>query len=123
VVNAIVGGEVTESFSKDKKTTNENERKTELPKAASGRSSDMANAAPIPEHTRPITVKKTNENEVKVNEPTYTRMARRHLSIETLRVHNLDFEYDNVSCRPSGTFTCLDTYTSIDASPRLTGTI
>ena len=29
--------------------------------------------------------------------PTYTRMARRHLSIETLRTFRVDFDYDNVS--------------------------
>lgn len=31
------------------------------------------------------------------NRPIYTRMARRHLSIETLRAHKIDFDYDQVS--------------------------
>jgi len=31
---------------------------------------------------------------------TYTRMARRHLSLECLKVRGIDFELDAVSCRP-----------------------
>ena len=31
--------------------------------------------------------------------PTYTRMARRHLSIETLRQYTIAFQIDAVSCR------------------------
>jgi len=34
------------------------------------------------------------EKEVDPNRPTYTRMARRHLSIETLNRYRIDFEYD-----------------------------
>jgi hypothetical protein len=33
---------------------------------------------------------------IPIERPTYTRMARRHLSIETLRVHGIDYEFDQV---------------------------
>lgn len=35
------------------------------------------------------------------NRPTYTRMSRRHLSIETLNKFKIDFEFDHVSSFPS----------------------
>ncbi len=43
---------------------------------------------------------KEKEKEAKKDRPTYTRMARRHLSIETLRVYGIDYELDQVSCCP-----------------------
>ena len=45
----------------------------------------------IPEASR------ERERSGSVNRPTYTRMARRHLSIETLRTFRVEFDYDNVS--------------------------
>jgi hypothetical protein len=32
-----------------------------------------------------------------VERPTYTKMSRKHLSIETLRVYNIDYVFDEVS--------------------------
>lgn len=34
------------------------------------------------------------------NLPTYTRMSRRHLSIETLKTHNIEYEFDQVRAIP-----------------------
>lgn len=34
------------------------------------------------------------------NRPTYTRMSRKHLSIETLRAHRIDYEFDQVRKHP-----------------------
>ncbi|KAF7514760.1 hypothetical protein G7054_g15026 [Neopestalotiopsis clavispora] len=45
--------------------------------------------------------KEEKKKEKEDNRPTYTRMARRHLSIETLRVYNVDYQMDNVSYCPS----------------------
>src|SRR4051812_7785472 len=41
---------------------------------------------------RSLTGRKTGEK--RLNGPTYTRMARRHLSIETLNRYNIDYEFD-----------------------------
>lgn len=41
--------------------------------------------------------KENKEEHERDTRPTYTRMARRHLSIETLRVYNVDFQLDSVS--------------------------
>jgi len=44
---------------------------------------------PVPEEKKPAT-----------GRPTYTRMARKHLSIETLRVYQIEYEYDVVCWSP-----------------------
>jgi len=49
-----------------------------------------------------IKKEKEKEKEKELGRPTYTRMARRHLSIETLRVYGIDFDYDTVSTDPLG---------------------
>ncbi len=37
------------------------------------------------------------EKAIDSNRPTYTRMSRRHLSIETLNRYKIDYEFDTVS--------------------------
>jgi hypothetical protein len=44
----------------------------------------------------------TNKREsVDLGRPTFTRMSRKHLSIETLRTYNIDYEFDVVSLKGS----------------------
>jgi hypothetical protein len=57
---------------------------------------DLINAGVDEKDIKAIIKKEKVKSEEK-DRATYTRMARRHLSIETLRVYNIDFEYDNVS--------------------------
>jgi len=44
----------------------------------------------------PGSMGKEKEGDEHSSRPTYTRMTRRHVSIETLRAHGIDFEYDTV---------------------------
>jgi len=43
---------------------------------------------------RQIAVVMKKEQAVDPNRPTYTRMSRRHLSIETLNKYRIDYEFD-----------------------------
>jgi len=45
---------------------------------------------------RQIAVITKKEKQIDPNRPTYTRMSRRHLSIETLNRYRLDYEFDQV---------------------------
>lgn len=45
-----------------------------------------------------IVLKKDKDGATDLNRPTYTRMARRYLSIETLRELRIDFTLDTVGC-------------------------
>ncbi len=56
---------------------------------------DLINAGVDEKHIQAI-IKKEKIKEKEKDRPTYTRMARRHLSIETLRIYNIDFDYDQV---------------------------
>lgn len=59
---------------------------------------DMKKAGLTDAQIAAVLKKESKGKQIAVQErPTYTRMARRHISIETLRVHNIDFEFDVVS--------------------------
>lgn len=40
---------------------------------------------------------KDKDKAVEISRPTYTKMSRRHLSIETLNKYRIDYEFDVVS--------------------------
>ena len=46
---------------------------------------------------RQIAVVTKKEKAIDPNRPTFTRMSRRHLSIETLNAYKIDYEFDVVS--------------------------
>lgn len=48
---------------------------------------------------RAIAVVTKKEKAIDPNRPTFTRMSRRHLSIETLNAYRIDYEFDVVSSR------------------------
>jgi len=51
--------------------------------------------AGMTDHQIAVVLKKDKGKEMMAPErPTYTRMARRHISIETLRTHHIEFELD-----------------------------
>jgi hypothetical protein len=50
---------------------------------------------------RQIAVVLKKDKGVDPSRPTYTRMSRRHLSIETLNRYRIDYEFDQVRSTPS----------------------
>jgi len=62
---------------------------------------------------RQISVVLKKDKGVDPNRPTYTRMSRRHLSIETLNRYRIDYEFDQVRSIPSNFLAPTDNYSRI----------
>lgn len=56
------------------------------------------NSGPLGMSERQIDDFLKKDKAVDASRPTYTKMSRRHLSIETLNVYRIDYEFDVVSC-------------------------
>lgn len=79
-----------ERIAKEKKEKEENEKEYKKRLEEDLRKSGL--------EERQIAVVLNKEKAVDPNRPTYTRMSRRHLSIETLNRYRIDYEFDSVRC-------------------------
>lgn len=85
-----------------KKEEKKKKEKEEEEKKVQQRIEDDMRMAGMSEQAIASVLKKDKGKQIAVSDrPTYTRMARRHISIETLRSHHIEYELDVVSSFPS----------------------
>lgn len=82
-----------------KKKEKEKKEKEEREKEYQHRLEDDLRKSGMDERQIAVVMKK--EQAVDPNRPTYTRMSRRHLSIETLNRYRIDYEFDVVRTHPA----------------------
>jgi hypothetical protein len=80
----------------EKKAAKEKKEKEEREKEYKERMEADMRKAGMDENQIAVVLKK----EGAIERPTYTRMSRRHLSIETLNVHRIEYTFDQVRAKP-----------------------